>query len=287
MNDQSLTTTPESNSVQNARSMKEVESQIVLAKRFPRDIYTVSNDIQKACSRLVLAKVAEYALPIGGKAHIGPSIRLAEAVAQLYQNIDFGVRETHSGEGFSLMEAYCWDLQTNVRRAKTFRVDHVRYSRAKGRVALIDPAEIDRMIANRESRQLRNCILGVIPKHVMEDAVNETRKALQGNSKAPIEDRIKNIVNAFANLSTGKVTKEMIEKKFDHSVDTLTEEEIGELSMIRNSLVQGASKRADWFDFGLRKEESEGTSKLNDLAKPKEEKTDIDKQLSDIRESIE
>lgn len=275
---------PEFAPVETARAMKEVEAQILLSKRFPRDIYQVSERVEKLCSRMIIAEKSEYLIPIQGKSMQGPSIHLAKAVAQVYQNIDYGVRQVGGDESHSMMEAYCWDMENNVRRSKTFRIDHIRYSKKGGRAELHDPSDIDRIISNRESRQLRNCILSVIPSDVIEEAVQHCRNTRRGKKAGPIEDQIKKVVNAFSNLSSGKVTKEMIEERLGHSIDEVGVDQVDELRQIYFSLRDGQSKRSDWFSTG--EKENENTPSANALNAIIEPEIKEDAPVEGIKEII-
>lgn len=52
----------------------------------------------------------------GGTKVTGPSIRLAEVLAQNWGNLSFGVKELEQRDGESIAMAYTWDLETNVTR---------------------------------------------------------------------------------------------------------------------------------------------------------------------------
>ena len=67
--------------------------------------------------------------PRGGQSVEGPSIRLAETLAQEWGNIQYGIRELSQSNGESTVEAFAWDIQTNTRQVKVFQVPHVRYSK--------------------------------------------------------------------------------------------------------------------------------------------------------------
>ena len=65
-----------------SRQAQEVQGAIVMAKKFPRDEVESFNRIVRACQRKGLAENAMYEYPRGGAKVVGPSIRLAEAMAQ-------------------------------------------------------------------------------------------------------------------------------------------------------------------------------------------------------------
>jgi hypothetical protein len=77
--------------------------------------------ILNACTRPTLAEAGALHLRRGGTEITGPSIRLAEALAQNWGNIQFGIRELEQRNGESTVEAFAWDIETNTRQTKTSR----------------------------------------------------------------------------------------------------------------------------------------------------------------------
>ena len=65
-----------------SRQTQEVQGQIIMAKKFPRDEIAARNRILTACQRKRLAEQAEYEYKRGTSKVTGTSIRLAEAMAQ-------------------------------------------------------------------------------------------------------------------------------------------------------------------------------------------------------------
>jgi len=82
-----------------SRQAQEVQAAMVIAKKFPRDTVAAWDRIMMACKRKVLAEQAVYAYPRGDTTVEGPSIRLAEAMAQSWGNIDFGIIELEQKNG--------------------------------------------------------------------------------------------------------------------------------------------------------------------------------------------
>jgi len=166
-------------SVEGQKGVAEVQARMAIAKRFPRDTVRAMDAIKNSCARKGLAEKAVYVYARGGQDVSGPSIRLAEAMAQQWGNLDYGILERESTAEGSLVEAYCWDMETNVRVSKVFTVPHVRHTR-NGSKQLTDPRDVYENMANNAARRLRACILGVIPGDVTEAAVewcNATLKA--------------------------------------------------------------------------------------------------------------
>ena len=158
-----------------SRQTQEVQAAMVIAKRFPRNETQSYNRIMRACQRKKLAETAMYEYPRGGTKVTGPSIRLAEAMAQNWGNIDFGIVELEQKAGESQVMAYAWDLETNTRQTKIFSVPHIR-STKKGNIPLTDPRDIYELVANQGARRLRACILGVIPGDGVDAALEECNK---------------------------------------------------------------------------------------------------------------
>lgn len=233
-----------------SREMEEVKGQIFMAKQFPRNIFEAEQRILDACKRQSLAEVAMYQYPRGGTRVLGPSIRLAEAIAQNWGNLSFGIQELEQRDGESIAKAFCWDLETNVRQEKVFTVKHAM--KANGKIKkLTDPRDIYEKVANDGARRLRSCILGVIPGDIVEKAIAQCQETLAGNSKEPLKDRIAKALKAFKDHY--RVTQEMIEAKFGYNADSFTEYDYLELINIFNSLKDGMSKVEDWFNKDIGK----------------------------------
>lgn len=225
-----------------AREVQEVQAMMTIAKRFPRDEKAALDRIINACTRKGLADSACYQYSRGGTDITGPSIRLAEAIAQAWGNLQFGVRELEQRNGESTVEAFAWDLETNTRQVKTFQVKHERHTKM-GAKTLTDPRDIYELVANQGARRVRACILGVVPGDVVDEAVKQCEVTLNATAEVTPES-IKKLVDVFARF---KVSKEQIEARIQRHIDAITPAQIVALRKIYNSLKDGMSKPADWF----------------------------------------
>lgn len=235
-----------------SREMEEVKGQIFMARQFPRNVFQSEQRIMDACKRPSLASTAVYSYPRGGTKVEGPSIRLAEVLAQNWGNMSFGIKELEQREGESTAMAYAWDLETNVREEKVFTVPHSRFARGKLN-KLTDPRDIYEMVASNGARRLRACILGIIPGDITEKAVEECSRTLEGNNKEPIKDRISRSLQIFKEKY--QVTQEQIEERFGYNTDAFTERDLLDLGKIYNSLKDGMSKADDWFSKEIKKDD--------------------------------
>lgn len=246
----------------NQREVAEVQAAIMLAKRFPRDQKAAIDNIMVACQRPGLAEAAVYEYARGGTAITGPSIRLAEAIAQAWGNIQFGIRELEQRNGESTVEAYAWDMETNTRQVKQFQVPHVRHTKS-GAYRLSDPRDVYEMVANQGARRLRACILGVIPGDVVEAAVAECEGTMKAKADTGPEGQ-KKLMAAFEKMG---VTKEQIEKRIQRRIDTITAAQMVGLRKIFNSMRDGMSTAVDWFEMPQEEPKKSGTEAAKEALK--------------------
>lgn len=247
--------------VESQRAVQEVQAALIIAKRFPRDETAAYNKIMKACERPVLAQQAIYSLPISGQNKRGPSIRLAEVLAQCWGNLQFGIRELERSPGRSKCIAFCWDKESNLKVESEFEVEHwieknemVDRVKRKVRKPITDPVEIDRLIANRGARKLRNAILNCIPGDVVDAAQRKCMDTQRRGDGKPLSDQVREMVVAFDKLG---VNQKMIEDRLGHTVDLTTADELIDLRAIYVSINDKEANRGTYFNFP---EEAESSS---------------------------
>jgi len=226
------------------RQSQEVQAAIFLAKQFPRDEEVALQRILQQCKRKKLAEEAEYEFPKGGTKVNGPSIRLAEVIAQCWGNIDYGIIELEQKPDRSEAMAYAWDLETNVRRTMHFTVPHIRVTK-KGTQHLDDPRDKYEIFANLGARRVRACILGIIPGDVIDQALEACRQTIKDSYKEPLSERIPKMLDVF--LKEFKVTQQMIEEYIGVKVEAISENDFIRLSNIYRSLRDGMAKPEAYF----------------------------------------
>lgn len=241
-NQKQLVTGQQGNSDE-SRAIQEVQAAIVIAKRFPRDQIQSMDRVLNACTSPTLAQAALYSYSRGGSAITGPSIRLAEAIAQAWGNISFGIRELSNENGESTVEAFAWDLETNTRQTKVFSVPHERHTR-KGVKKLTDPRDIYETVANNGARRLRACILGVIPCNITEESVKRCEETARSSADMTKEG-LKKVLDAFDEIG---ISKSQIEKRIQCRFDAVRPAQIVNLRKIFQSIKDGMSSPGDWFE---------------------------------------
>lgn len=240
-----------------AREMQRVQAQVILSKKFPRNKLDSIEKINQACSSKELAEVAMYQYPRGGQSISGPSIRLAEVIAQAWGNLDYGIVELSQKDGESVFQAFAWDMESNVRSERTFTVKHERYSK-NGTKKLIDPRDIYEIVANNGARRLRACILSIIPRDVVEKAekaVNATMKANVDVTKEGIEKMVSIFDVDF------QVSKDDIEKFLGCRLHDMQPAMMLRLRRVYSSLKDGFSGVEDYFKRDEKKPNNETIGK--------------------------
>lgn len=231
-----------------SRAIQEVQAALIIAKNFPRDEKLAIDEILNACTSPKLAETAVYQFARGGQNIEGPSIRLAETMAQYWGNFVSGFRvvSKHVGEDgvtTSEVEAYAWDQQRNTRKTMQFHVKHWRDTKAGG-YAIKEERDIYELIANQAQRRVRACILAVIPSHVVEMALEQIQTTQHSTADTSPEAQ-KKIIAAFEKVG---VSQELVEKKIQRRIDAITPAQVVNLRKILASIKDGIGKPADFFE---------------------------------------
>lgn len=223
-------------SIESERAIAEAQGQMILAKRFPRDLNAAHANMMIACKSPAFAEIAFYSKPQGGKSVTGPSIRMAEQLAQVVGNFQYGHRELSRDDKKSEVEVFAWDMEMNnyAKRQKT--IMHVIDTR-DGPKKMRDQAQVDQKINNIASKEMRGLIIAMMPKWLVEDAIRECYKTIAGNNEEPIESRVRRMVQAFAKFG---VKPEHLEKYLGHKLDSVMIDELVDLTGIHTALRDGA-----------------------------------------------
>lgn len=246
--------------VASAGEIARVQAQLVYAASRPRNEQRAVDRMLNSFQRQSLAEVSVYQYARGGSDITGLSIRAAEAMAMAWGNMDFGLRELEQKPGESTVEAFAWDLETNVRRSITFRVQHYRDTK-RGRVKLEDSRDIYEMVANQGSRRVRACILAVIPRDIQEAVMAQVENTMRESFNITPE-YLKKWLAAFEKFG---VTKEQIEARIQRRLDTITPAQMTGLVNIYNSIKDGIGTVADFFE--VKQQNTQKAMTLADKAK--------------------
>lgn len=230
--------------VEASRAISEAQGKLMLAKQFPRNYTTCYANAIQACQRKGFAEKAFFSYPRAGQTVTGVTIRFAEELCRCYTNVDYGIKELSHEDGKSEMQAYCWDLETNTISSQNFTVEHILETK-NGNRKLTSQRDIYERTANDGARRLRSRILAILPPDLVEDCILECKKTLAGQNDIPLIDKIKNMVTGFAKIG---VTKEMLEKRLGHTLESVNTDELTEYIGIYNGLKQKETTISDWFE---------------------------------------
>lgn len=257
---------------QEGNALAEIKGKMYLARQFPRDTELAMQRTLQECQQKTLAEAAQYEYKRGDAVVRGPSIRLVEVLARNWGNVAYGVREVEATTDGTLVEAYAWDLETNVSDNKVFTVKNERSTKA-GTYKLKDSRDVYENMANNAARRKRACILSVLPGWYVDAAVEECDKTLKknltGGGKVSLEEIRMQLAQAFAVLD---VTPEMIGEKIGRDIDHLTENDIVQLRRLYTTIKDGFVKPQDVFNMGsgqdtpeIGEEDSEALRMVNQL----------------------
>lgn len=229
--------------IEESRAVAEAMGKLYVAKKSPRDEAVAFERVMQSCKRKSMAESGEYSYPRGNEQVTGPSIRLAEEMARSWGNIEYGIRELSEDEDSTEMEAYCWDLETNLITSQKFRVKKERSTR-NGKYKLTDQRDIYEQNANLGARRLRARILAVLPPDLVEAAVEQCRQTLKPTTEE-LPSKVKTLISFFTKQ---KVTVEHLEKRLGKKSTEFTPDDVTNLKGIYNSIKDGMSRAADWFE---------------------------------------
>ena len=231
--------------VEQSRAVAEVQAAVIVAQQRPRDIGHARALMQDSCSQMGLAERAFYRYPRGGETVSGESIHLARELARCFQNVQYSVDELRRDDvkGESEMQAWAWDLETNVRSSIKFIVPHRRDTKG-GSKPLVDLRDVYENNANMGARRLREQIFAVLPPQFIEEAKDECYKTLQRGDDKPVEERVAGAIAVFDEMG---ISKGMLEQKLGRPADQWTPFDLAQLTVTRKSLRRGEVTVADEF----------------------------------------
>jgi hypothetical protein len=258
-----------------AREEWEVKGAIVMSKKFPRNEMVAYNKLLKACERPRLAEEAIYSYPRGGQQIEGPSINLATAAAGYWGNIRSGHRIVSDTEEQVHIMGFAWDMETNRFESYEDKFQKLIQRKINGKAEWVRPDERDlRELVNRRGAILeRNALLRVIPRDVIEEALDKCKETMKlaasGQLKQDPKKTIRSLVAAFDQVG---VNAEMLMKHLGHDLEILTADEVAQLRGIWKSISDGNSRREEHFELPKPKTTAEkGSISMSQIGPKKDE----------------
>lgn len=235
--------------IEQSRAVAEVHAAIVVAQQCPRNIQLAMRDMRESCAQKGLAERAFYRYSRGGGSVTGESVHLARELARCWGNIQYGISELRRDDvgGYSEMQAFAWDVQTNTRSTQIFVVPHKRSKKVNGQMTnepLIDLRDIYETNANNGARRLRQAIFSVLPPWFTEEAKDLCQKTLADGGGKPLAQRVADAIKAFEGVG---ITVDQLEQKLDRRSGQWTDHDVAQLSVTFRSLQRGEVSRDEEF----------------------------------------
>lgn len=171
-----------------------IDSQIATAHAFPRDIQkAMKNALAIVTLDAETAATCTYSVPRGGKAITGPSVHLAKILAQQWGNMRVEAKVIDIGADQITSQAIAFDLESNLAiKVEVKRAIVGKYGRFN-----TDLITVTGNAAN--SIAMRNAILAVIPKAVVDKAYKAAQQTITGDvsNEPKLVARRKQVVDAL------------------------------------------------------------------------------------------
>lgn len=242
-----------------ARARVEIESRLMLASMNPRNETAVASKLTANLERFTMADKAAYSYPRGRTEVRGPSVVLAREMARLWGNIDYGFKITHADEEYISLEARAIDYETGASTTASARFKKLIWRKdfkapEGGRWIQPDERELAELVNRNAAKAIRNCVLAIMPQWLVEDALNQARKTVEKASSGDLKKDRGTVIRALAKqFSAYGVTVDMIEDYIGHDINAMSSDELADLREIRNTLRDGGSRTADFFDLNAGK----------------------------------
>lgn len=253
-----------------AAAQHEIQSAIIIARRFPRNEDLCFQKLMKSAARPSFAEDAMYSFPRGDKDVTGPSVNLAREAARIWGNVRFGLYVVRDDEETRLIRGFAYDVETNVKVEVEDDFKKLIQRKVKGsnppRTEWLVPDERDlRELTNRRGAiLLRNALLQVLPKDLIEDALFTCSKTLETAAGANPDGERKRLMVDFGSIN---ISVEQIEQKLGHPFSQSTPKEIAELRGICKSIIDGHTTWAEYVKGGEEKSAAKSAeSKANEEA---------------------
>lgn len=233
--------------VEQSRAVAVVQAQVLVAWQRPRDPKQARERMLEACSHLELADDAFYAYPRGGETVTGMTVVAAVELATCWGNIDYGLTEMRRDDvyGQSEMLAFAWDMETNVRHAHTFIVQHKRSTKT-GTYKLTEPRDIYELNTNDGSRRMRESILKTLPRWYRSEAEKALKATLLKEIGAESIEQGRERAIQFFRGEFG-VGRGQLEFKLRKPVDKWKANELIELRILGQSIKKGQLRPEEAF----------------------------------------
>lgn len=245
---------------ESATAKAEIEASRAIAVRFRRNPDKVFQELMRACQRTSFASQVRYAYPRGGDRKCrhewrnnrcqhceavlvtGPTVYLAREALRVWGNVWCEMRVLEDTDSHRLIEAVVRDLETNYRKSSQDRFAKIVYRKNLGNIPA-DERELRELTNRRAAFAERNAALQLLPRDLIEDALDQAHGTLIAAAQKDPEAERKKIIMGFDRLN---VTVEMLEELLGHKVALCSPTELTNLRSIWKAIEEG---QARWGDY--------------------------------------
>lgn len=153
-----------------------IDMMISTAKAYPRNIKrSTENALAIVTIDAETAKTCTYSVPRGGKAITGPSVHLAKILAQVWGNLRVEAKVVAIDQTQITSESVCFDLENNLAIKTQVKRSIV------GRNGRFNDDMITVTGNAANSIALRNSVLSVIPRAIVDKVYNAAKQTITGD----------------------------------------------------------------------------------------------------------
>lgn len=238
----------------------EVDMQVATAKKYPRALKRFQNDVLTlATMDQETAAQCFYALPRDGKTIEGPSVRLAEIVANAWGNMRCETRIVDIGREFLTAQATVWDLERNL----LVRIEVRRRITGKGGRRYSDDMIV--VTANAAAAiAFRNAVFKAVPFAYVEPVYEQCRRVAVGDQRTLADNRAQ-WIGYFAKM--GVVEARVLQLLNRASIDEVTVDDLVTLRGLATAIKENTTSIDEVFP-DPKQETSAPPKTLDDLVGP-------------------
>lgn len=211
-----------------------IDSMIATARAYPRNIKkSVENAIATVTLDQETAQSCNYSLPRGGKTISGPSVHLAKTLAQTWGNMRFEAKVISVDKTTLTSQGVAFDLESNV----AIKVEVKRSIVGKHGRYNDDLITVTGNAANAIA--LRNAILSVIPKMVVDKVYNAALETITGDVTGNKIDEARAKLVKYFNENHGVTEQEILDLLGKEKLSQITKENIVTLRGVAQAIKDG------------------------------------------------
>jgi hypothetical protein len=218
-----------------AQLQAEVQAQVIMAERNPRDWDQVREKLLRECKRTSFAEAARYNKPIG-KGVEGFSIRFAEAAIQCAKHVHITVRTIYEDDEQRKIQIKVFDAQEGIsyadeisiektieRRSAPAGSDVIRTRKNKNGDQLYILAATEDDLLNKtnaaKSKSIRNSGLRLIPGWLQAEALDLIKATVKSSDEKNPDAAKQKLFDSFGEVGVDVTS---IKKFLGHDAGTLT-----------------------------------------------------------------